>query len=157
MFNKPLPHLIKVGLWAAAGFISVVILGLAVMSVVIVIQVGMGEDTTWDTIIYLFPIVKILIGVLGALFIWLWFLYKKEKTFFTFIHDAIPFIVLGLVFYFWYIADNWEHRLSDDWALNPLLANASATFEYVKALVKSVMVIGMAIVILLYFWRSANK
>src|SRR3989339_1064447 len=145
MFNKPLPRLIKVALWTTVGFISLVVVGLVVMFPVIVIRVGMEEGAMWDTIIYLFPVVKILIGVLWASLIWLWFIYKKEKTFFTFIHDAIPFIVLGLVFYFWYVANNWEHRLSDEWATNSLLSNASATLEYVKALVKSVVVIGTAI------------
>ena len=101
MFNKPLPHLIKVALWSAAGFISVVVVGLVVMFAVIVIQVGLEDGASWDMFNYLFPVVKILIGLLWALLIWLWFLCKKEKTLFTFIHDAIPFIAAGLVLYFW--------------------------------------------------------
>ena len=62
---------------------------------------------------------------------------------------AVPLLYIGAVLYFWSIASDWENRLSDDWPVNPLLSNASATLEYVKALVKTVMLGSVVIIVTL--------
>ena len=70
---------------------------------------------------------------------------------------AVPLLYIGAVLYFWNIASDWENRLSEDWARDPLLSNASATLEYVKALVKTVMLSSVVIIVTLCFKRKSSR
>lgn len=88
--------------------------------------------------------------------LFLWFAFRKDKSLIKFLQDAIPFLFIGVVLYFWHEASGWENGLSEDWARDPLLSNASATLEYVKALVKTIMLGGVALITMLYLKNGVN-
>jgi len=99
--------------------------------------------------------------LLIALFLYIilliiWFIFSKNKSFKKLIYDAIPFLFAGIILYFWFKAHGWESLLSDFWLENPELSNLSAMLEYIKALVKTVMLSSITIIFWLYF-KKKNK
>ena len=67
-----------------------------------------------------------------------------------FLKIAIVLTTIILVLYFYKSGRDWEIIIGDDWSKNPLLSNASATLEYLKALVKIVITAVIAIVSMQY-------
>ncbi|MDD2656857.1 MAG: hypothetical protein PHQ18_04835 [Patescibacteria group bacterium] len=66
-------------------------------------------------------------------------------------------LIVGLNFYFYWRAVRWENILTEDWSNIPELSNLSAILEYFKALVKIVIVDGLAIVGWLYLRGDTKK
>jgi len=85
----------------------------------------------------------------------LWLVFAKNKSLTNFFYDAIPFLFLGAVLYFWWNASSWEGFLSDDWSKYPELSNLSALLTYSKAMAKTIMLGSVVIVFRLYFKRKA--
>lgn len=66
-------------------------------------------------------------------------------------------IFIGGAIYFWSQANGWENIISNDWSKNPLLSNASGSFEYLRALVKIVILGFATILAMLYLQNNENK
>lgn len=79
---------------------------------------------------------------------------ERNKKLVKFLRFAILVLSIVAVIYFWSNANRWEDLLLKDWSRDPLLSNASATLEYVKALVKIVITGVIATIAMLYLKNS---
>ena len=89
------------------------------------------------------PIIGWVVFVLFLIYlvkIVVWYKNSKNKSFKNLVKVSLPYIYVGLVIYFFFLAVGWENTLSVNWAENPELSSLSAILGYVKALVKIVVV-----------------
>ncbi len=147
--KKPLSRWTKIVTWTIFAFFALCLITFGVVLFItlkpsLADMINMGMSTISILVFYL-------------VFLLAWFIFRKNKSLVKLLQDAIPFLFIGGVLYFWNIASSWENKLGDDWAVNPLLSNASVTLEYVKALVKTVMLCGGAIIVTLYLKSHCDR
>jgi len=150
IFKKPWTRLLEIVLWTVTGYLVVVLIAILIMGVVIVCQLY-KEEGMYS------PDIRMAVGVLISLIlITSWFLFRKNKSLLLFIHDSIPFLFVGAVLYFWYRASDWENLMTPDWPNDPLRGHVISILEYLKALVKTVMLGSVAIIASLYLKKDTK-